>query len=150
MVPGAFTNPSPARAASPERGWTNAAKPSGTAIAMPVGSTARSPGARVMSSAVTMSAPASPGNADAGSGTSGSRRCPSTSGPAPPAASTMSAATLDALTPGTEGASADGATESAPPSYRERLYTPWWWYLVAIGIAGVLAAEFHVAGIGLT
>ncbi len=43
-MPGALTRPSPARAASPERGCTNAAYPSGTAMAMPVGSTARCPG----------------------------------------------------------------------------------------------------------
>jgi Protein of unknown function (DUF3093) len=54
------------------------------------------------------------------------------------------------VTPGTEGAAPDGATESASPTYRETLYTPWWWYVVAVAIAGVLAAEFHVAGIGLT
>jgi hypothetical protein len=63
---------------------------------------------------------------------------------------TFSEATLDAVTPGTEGAAPDGATESAPASYSETLYTPWWWYVVAVAIAGILAAEFHVAGIGLT
>lgn len=35
-------------------------------------------------------------------------------------------------------------------SYRERLRTPWWWYLVAIFIASLFAAEFHVAGLRLT
>ena len=54
------------------------------------------------------------------------------------------------MTPGTDGAPPDGVTESAAASYRETLYTPWWWYLVAVAVAGVLAAEFHVAGIGLT
>ncbi len=46
-MPGALTSPNPARAASPDRGCTNAANPSGRAIASPVGRTARSPGARV-------------------------------------------------------------------------------------------------------
>ncbi|MGI8679683.1 MAG: DUF3093 domain-containing protein [Jatrophihabitans sp.] len=34
--------------------------------------------------------------------------------------------------------------------YRETLRTPWWWYLVALGIAALLAAEFRVAGLHLT
>jgi hypothetical protein len=34
--------------------------------------------------------------------------------------------------------------------YREPLRTPWWWYLVAVGVAGILAAEFHVSGLILT
>jgi hypothetical protein len=54
------------------------------------------------------------------------------------------------VTPGTEGAPTGGVTEPAEPSYRETLYTPWWWYLVSVGVAAVLAAEFHVAGYGLT
>jgi hypothetical protein len=48
-----------------------------------------------------------------------------------------------------------GSSESPPPAggrvqYREPLRTPWWWYLVAVGVAGVLAAEFHVGGYTLT
>jgi Protein of unknown function (DUF3093) len=35
-------------------------------------------------------------------------------------------------------------------TYREPLRTPWWWYLVAVGVACLLAAEFHIAGLGLT
>jgi hypothetical protein len=54
------------------------------------------------------------------------------------------------VTPGTEGAAGGGAPASAPGSYRERLYTPWWWYLVAVAVACVLAAEFHIGGLGLT
>ena len=61
MVPGVFTMDSPCRAASPERGWTSATKPGGSAIATPVGTIARSPGARVTSTVVSRSAPASPG-----------------------------------------------------------------------------------------
>jgi hypothetical protein len=34
--------------------------------------------------------------------------------------------------------------------YRERLRTPWWWYVVAAFVAGLLAAEFHISGIRLT
>lgn len=34
--------------------------------------------------------------------------------------------------------------------YRETLRTPWWWYAVAAGVAGILAAEFHIAGLRLT
>ncbi|HJQ42714.1 MAG TPA: DUF3093 domain-containing protein [Jatrophihabitantaceae bacterium] len=33
--------------------------------------------------------------------------------------------------------------------YAESLRTPWWWYLAALGIASLLAAEFHVAGVRL-
>src|SRR4029450_6413150 len=78
-VPGAFTSDMPQRAASPDRGCTNTAYPSGRASASPVGSTARSPGASSASTVVTTSAPASPGNAYAGSGTPGSRRWTRTS-----------------------------------------------------------------------
>jgi hypothetical protein len=46
---------------------------------------------------------------------------------------------------GTSGAS--GAPEA---TYREALRTPWWWYLVAAGVACLLAAEFHIAGFRLT
>jgi Protein of unknown function (DUF3093) len=34
--------------------------------------------------------------------------------------------------------------------YRERLRTPWWWYLIAVGVACLLAGEFHVSGLKLT
>jgi hypothetical protein len=34
--------------------------------------------------------------------------------------------------------------------YRERLRTPWWWYPVALGVAAILAAEFHIADESLT
>src|SRR6478736_6131968 len=65
---------SPWRAASPERGCTKATYPTGRAIATPVGTIARSPGARLTSTVVSRSAPASPGWAYDGSGRSGSRR----------------------------------------------------------------------------
>ena len=35
-------------------------------------------------------------------------------------------------------------------TYRETLRTPWWWYPVALAVAVVLAAEFHIAGYSLT
>ncbi len=38
----------------------------------------------------------------------------------------------------------------AATAYREPLRTPWWWYVVAAGVASLLAAEFHVAGLRLT
>ena len=43
-MPGVLTIDSPCRAASPERGWTRATYPSGSASAIPVGTIARSPG----------------------------------------------------------------------------------------------------------
>jgi hypothetical protein len=35
-------------------------------------------------------------------------------------------------------------------SYRERLGTPWWWYLVALGVASLIAGEFGLSGVDLT
>jgi hypothetical protein len=43
-----------------------------------------------------------------------------------------------------------GSSNGTGPVYRERLRAPWWWYPVGLGVAGLLAAEFHVAGLGLT
>ncbi len=40
-----------------------------------------------------------------------------------------------------------GGTDVA---YRETLRTPWWWYLVSLGVATLLAAEFHISGFPLT
>lgn len=34
--------------------------------------------------------------------------------------------------------------------YRESLRTPIWWYAAALGIAALIAAEFHISGINLT
>jgi hypothetical protein len=34
--------------------------------------------------------------------------------------------------------------------YRETMRTPVWWYLVAIFVAGLLAAEFHISSLALT
>lgn len=38
----------------------------------------------------------------------------------------------------------------AVAAYRETLRTPWWWYLVSVCVACILAAEFHVGGLPLT
>jgi hypothetical protein len=35
-------------------------------------------------------------------------------------------------------------------TYRERLNTPWWWYVVGVFVASLLAAEFRIAGVHLT
>ena len=35
-------------------------------------------------------------------------------------------------------------------TYRESLRTPWWWYVIAVGVAALLAGEFHIAGLHLT
>lgn len=56
-------------------------------------------------------------------------------------------ATLDDVSGGSETPSTPGAAQL---TYREPLRTPWWWYLVALGVAGILAAEFHIAGLRLT
>ncbi|MEP7019635.1 MAG: DUF3093 domain-containing protein [Pseudonocardiales bacterium] len=42
------------------------------------------------------------------------------------------------------------ASGSEALRYRETLRAPWWWYVVALAIAVLLAAEFHVAGLPLT
>ena len=42
------------------------------------------------------------------------------------------------------------ATGSTQLRYREPLRAPWWWYVVAIAIAALLGAEFHIAGLPLT
>src|SRR5665647_3926833 len=64
----------PCLAARPERGCTNAAYPAGRAMATPVGTSARCPGARNTSCRACRSAPASPGWAYLGTGRSRSRR----------------------------------------------------------------------------
>ena len=42
----------------------------------------------------------------------------------------------------------DGAVEVV--RYRERLRTPWWWYPIGVGVAALLAGEFHISGLPLT
>jgi len=48
------------------------------------------------------------------------------------------------------GRSESPSTGSAQLYYRETLRAPWWWYLVAVAIAVLLGAEFHIAGLALT
>ena len=43
-----------------------------------------------------------------------------------------------------------GPAAGTAAGYRETLRTPWWWYLVAIGVACLLAAEFRIGGLPLT
>ena len=47
---------------------------------------------------------------------------------------------------------ADGSPSqtATSTSYREVLRTPLYWYPVAIGVASILAAEFHVSSLSLT
>ena len=70
MSPGAFRTVTPFCIASPERGSTIPAWPSEMATARPVGTSRRSPGARVAASEARRSSPASPGLAEAGNGSS--------------------------------------------------------------------------------
>jgi hypothetical protein len=51
--------------------------------------------------------------------------------------------------PGNVTAGAD-PTKAAAVTYRERLRTPWWWYPLGLGVASILAAEFHIADYALT
>jgi hypothetical protein len=43
-----------------------------------------------------------------------------------------------------------GSDASPPVTYREALRAPLWWYPVALFVAGLLAAEFHISSIDLT
>jgi hypothetical protein len=47
-------------------------------------------------------------------------------------------------------AAGDGEDAGGDVGYRESLRTPWWWYVVGIGVACLLAAEFHIGGLGVT
>ena len=40
-----------------------------------------------------------------------------------------------------------GQSSATPgqPAYRERLYTPWWWYIAALAVAVLLGSEVAVA-----
>lgn len=48
------------------------------------------------------------------------------------------------------GSDASSRKDARGDTYHEVLRTPWWWYLVGIGVAAILAGEFHIAGIALT
>lgn len=46
---------------------------------------------------------------------------------------------------------ADARSDPAEATaYREVLRTPWWWFVVGAGVAGLLAAEFHMGGVPVT
>jgi len=53
-------------------------------------------------------------------------------------------------TEGEQTPSALPRPEAGAIGYHETLRTPWWWYPVAVGVAVVLAAEFHIADYSLT
>jgi hypothetical protein len=52
--------------------------------------------------------------------------------------------------PSSDGTPAGDAQARATVAYREPLRTPWWWYVVSVGVACLLAAEFHISGLRLT
>jgi hypothetical protein len=59
-------------------------------------------------------------------------------------------ATLDAVDPSSDGTPVGDAPARATPVYQETLRTPWWWYVISVGVACLLAAEFHISGLPLT
>jgi hypothetical protein len=50
------------------------------------------------------------------------------------------------VTDGIDGPRAD----AAQAAYRESLRAPLWWYVVAVAIAALFGAEFHIGGLPLT
>ena len=48
--------------------------------------------------------------------------------------------------------SANGAGDATtdPVVYRETLRTPWWWFVVALGVAGLLSVEMEISTLHLT
>lgn len=61
---------------------------------------------------------------------------------------TAGKATLDAVDARSD--SPGRKAERPAVRYREQLRTPWWWYPAALGIAGLIAAEFRIAGVHVT
>jgi Protein of unknown function (DUF3093) len=59
-------------------------------------------------------------------------------------------ATLDLVDPSSDGTPVGDAPVRGAVAYQEGLRTPWWWYAVSIGVACLLAAEFHISGLRLT
>lgn len=59
-------------------------------------------------------------------------------------------ATLDLVSPGSDHSGDPRRSGVAGLSYREVLRTPWWWYLVGVGVACIIAGEFHISGLRLT
>lgn len=54
------------------------------------------------------------------------------------------------MNPSSDGTPIGDAPVPAEVAYRETLRTPWWWYVVSLGVACLLAAEFHISGLPLT
>lgn len=54
--------------------------------------------------------------------------------------------------PGPTGSDPAAGVDRGPgaPEFTERLRTPWWWYLVGLFVASLIAAEFRIAGYHLT
>jgi hypothetical protein len=50
----------------------------------------------------------------------------------------------------TDRSAPGGVPDASAVAYREALRPPWWWYLVGLGVASLLAGEFHVSGLRLT
>jgi hypothetical protein len=48
------------------------------------------------------------------------------------------------------GSESPTSPDTAAVGYSEALRTPWWWYVVSLGVGVLLAAEFGVAGLQLT
>jgi len=83
-----------------------------------------------MSSALNRSTPASPSWARAGIGRSRSRR--------------TTARLVDTMAQTTLGHVAGSRVPSQTVRYRERLWVPWWWWLVGLGASAVLAKEVNM------
>lgn len=43
------------------------------------------------------------------------------------------------------GVTGQSSATPGQPAYRERLYTPWWWYIAALAVAVLLGSEVAVA-----
>ncbi len=54
------------------------------------------------------------------------------------------------MNPSSDGTPIGDAPVPVEVAYRETLRTPWWWYGVSLGVACLLAAEFHISGLPLT
>src|SRR4029077_1427229 len=148
MVPGVFTMDNPWRAASPDRGWTSATYPSGRARAIPVGTSARSPGARVRSTVDIRSAPASPGWAYDGSGRPGSSRTTATGRPSPVLASGTGSGTRRTLPPLDRDPgwlAVPVSDKERPPSHHERLSVPLRWWVQGTMLVATFWLAFVVA-----
>src|SRR6201991_53497 len=96
---------------------------------MPVGTSARSPGASSTSSALKRSTPASPSWARLGIGKSRSRR--------------TTAKEVDTTPQITLGRVSDTRATSQSVRYRERLWVPWWWWPPGLGLAALIALELN-------